>query len=249
MNPSKLLTYLFVGLSLAAAVPSQTKAESFKPDDQVIFDLSAEGWVTTQSALVTLQVESAVNSSNSGTMRSSMAQAVENVVKAEWKLTAFNRMQDQTGLERWSATYEARIPENQLNNLSEKAKSNSKAGMQITVANIDFTPTLEEKQAVMSKLRQQIYKQANEQLAALVSVIPEKSYRISVINFTNEPVTNGYGGGRMMKHAQFRSAEADMVASAPKMMESPAERSVKLTTRARVILASSAATTPTTTKP
>lgn len=87
-------------------------------------------------------------------------------------------------MERWSATFEARIAENMLGGLNEKAKQLSKAGMQLMVNDMDFSPTLDETQAVYGQLRTQIYKNANEQLTALNAAIPGRSYRIASINFT-----------------------------------------------------------------
>ncbi len=86
-----------------------------------------------------------------------MTKAVNNLAKADWRLTSFNRSEDQTGLERWSATFEARLPETDLNGLAETAKKISKAGMQLTIADIDFSPTLEEMETARAGLRTQVY--------------------------------------------------------------------------------------------
>jgi hypothetical protein len=142
---------LLFAIALLSSFTASARAEDFKPDDQVVFDLSSETWVTTKSARVFLSVEAAVTASNAGAMRTSMMKAVNDVVKADWKLTSFGRSQDQTGMERWSAQFEARVPENDLNNLSDNAKKNSKAGMQITVGGVDFSPTLEERQAAITR--------------------------------------------------------------------------------------------------
>jgi uncharacterized protein YggE len=155
-------------------------------EDHVMLDLSAEDWVTTKTAHVTVNVEAAVNSTNAGTARGEMLKSVNDLVKTDWRLTAFNRSEDQTGLERWSATFEARVPEAQLSGLGEAVKKLSKAGMQLSVGNIDFSPTLEEMESARAALRTQIYKQAGEQLAALNTAIPGRNYRIALINFTGE---------------------------------------------------------------
>jgi len=178
---SALALVLFLALS-----PVSAHAEGVKPDDTVSFDLSAESWVSTKSAQVTLNVAAAVSSSNAGSTRTNMAKAVDDVVKADWRLTSFNRMQDPTGMERWSASYEARIPENNLNGLAEKAKALSKTGMQLTIGQIDFSPTLEETQTALSQLRTEIYKQANEQLTTLNTSIPARGYRIASITFNGQ---------------------------------------------------------------
>ena len=219
-------------LILALTLNFAAKAEEYKPDDSVVFNLSAESWVTTKTARVTLSVEAAVSSNTAGTMRADMTKAVNDMVKADWRLTSFNRSEDTTGLERWSAQYEARVPENELNGLNDKAKKSSKAGMQIIVTDVNFTPTLEENQAAENALRTQIYKLANEQLAALNGAIAGRNYRIAKIDF----VGGMQGGGRppMMRTMSAKFAETNELAqdSMPAM-----ERSEKLVLTARVVLA------------
>lgn len=234
---------LLIALTVCAS-PSSVRAEDIRPDDMVMFDLAAESWVSTKSAKVTLAVEAAVSGNTAGTMRPAMAKAINDVVKADWRLTSFNRSQDSTGMERWSAFYEARIPENELNNLSENAKKNSKPGMQVTVSNIDFSPTLEETQATVAQLRAQIYKQATEQLAVLNTAMTGRTYRISMIDFTGmEGMTpmmapmNRKGGIRTMAAMAMAGANDSMSAEM-----APMERSEKLTLNARVVLATTAPT-------
>lgn len=206
------------------------QADDVKPDDMVIFTLSAEDWVTTQTARVTVGVEAAVTAASTGTARADMQKAVNDLAKGDWRLITFNRSQDQTGMERWSAQYEARLPEAQLGGLNESAKKASKPGMQVTVYNIDFSPTLDERQAVQNQLRARIYKMANEQLATLNTILGGRNYRIAMIDFS------GYGAPQPMM------AKAEMLRSmaAPVAMDAAGgeamERSEKATISARVVL-------------
>ncbi len=225
---------LFVAALFSVALP--VRAEEPKPDDQVVFNLSAENWVVTKTARVSLNVEAAVTAGTSGTMRESMVKAVNAVVKADWRLVSFNRSQDQTGMERWSAQFDARINENELNGLNESAKKNSKAGMQITVANIDFSPTLEETQAALAQVRAQIYKQANDQLTALNGALPGRGYRIAMIDFSGDspvPMAVYNRSPRAMMAMAKGGVGMDMAESAPSSME----RAQKLIVTARVVFA------------
>lgn len=213
-------------------------AEEAKPDDQVVFSLAAENWVTTKTARVSLGVEAAVTSNTAGTMRAAMNKAVNDIVKADWRLVAFNRSQDQTGMDRWSASFEARVPENELNNLNENAKKASKAGMQVTVNGVDFSPTMEEMQAAYALLRTQIYKQANDQLAALNTALPGRNYRIALIDFVGgdmvpSPIRTMKTLARPMMMEMAAKGAADMGGNMP-----PMEKSEKVELTARVILAS-----------
>jgi hypothetical protein len=228
---------LFLAALLAFCLPSMAQAEGFKPDDRVMFDLSAEDWVTTKTARVIANVEAAVQGNTAGTIRAAMAKALDDLLKIEWRLIAFNRNQDQTGMERWSATFEARVPETMLAGINENAKKVSKPGMQVSVNNIDFSPTLEEMQAAIVGVRAKIYKMANEQLAALNAAMPGRTYRIALINFTPEAEDNVAPAMPMVLRGMAR-AKTMMAESAPDAMPMPPmEKSEKITQTARIVMA------------
>lgn len=223
-------------LLLTALTCTNAGAAEPRPDDRVTLSLAAESWVNTKTANVTVSVEAAMSGAQAGAMRGSMLKAVTDLAKGDWRLTGMNRSQDQTGMERWSALFEARLPEADLNGLSDKAKKASKPGMQLTVQTIDFTPTLEEMQAAQSQLRTQIYKMAAEQLASLNSTLAGRSYRISAIEFQSEamPVPRmamHAKNARLMTMAMGASVEADAAASAPM------EKAEKLTLIAQIVFA------------
>jgi len=232
----------FVVFALLLSFSAQAQ-EAVRPDDQVVFDLAAENWVTTQSARVVLNIEAAVTAENAGALRTTMSKVVASVAKADWRLTTFARSQDQTGMERWSAQYEARLSEAQLNGLADDAKKNSKAGMQITVDSIDFSPTLEERQATLSLTRAQIYKQADDQLALLNKTLPGRAYRIAMIDFTD-------GGASQLRANAFSKAVRPMLAMARSAANdesaAPMEKAEKVTLTARVIFAAAQSLPPTT---
>ncbi len=175
-------------LSLAALLFSAAPVlaeEDFKPDDRVSFMLSTEGWATTTTARVVVSVDAAVSGAAAGNARADMQKAVGNIAKADWRLTDFSRSQDTTGLERWNASFEARIPESELGGIHDAAKKASKAGMQLTVQEVAFDPTLAEVETVKAKLRADLYKQANDQLGTINVAIPGRQYRITAIDFMN----------------------------------------------------------------
>ncbi len=230
-------------LLLGSLIATPAFAESdVKPDDTVMFRLSVEDWVTTQTARVLVNVEAAVSGNSAGTMRDDMMKAVNNMVKTDWRLTSFNRMEDQTGLERWSAVFESRVPEASLNGLNDQAKKASKAGMQLTVQHIEFTPTLAERQAADSRLRAHIYKLANEQLAELNKAMPDRKYRIGMINFLPNTPMNYGGRQKTMRAAAPMMAEAAMDSVGG---GAPMEQSEKAVVNATVVLAAEAPQTPT----
>jgi uncharacterized protein YggE len=177
-------TTLCLAALLCSTAPARAE-ETYKPDDRVSFMLSTEGWATTTTARVVVSVDAAVTGAAAGNARADMQKAVGSVAKADWRLTDFSRSQDPTGLERWNASFEARIPEGELGGIHDSAKKASKAGMQLTVQDVAFDPTMAETESVKAKLRADLYKQANDQLGTLNATIPGRQYRITAIDFMN----------------------------------------------------------------
>jgi uncharacterized protein YggE len=231
----KILSFIVLAILSLLSFAAQAQEVPRPQDDRITFDLSAEDWVTTKTAHVIITVEAAVSGNNAGSMRADMAKAVNDLAKSDWRLTSFNRSQDQTGLERWSANFETRLPENQLNGLGDTAKKASKAGMQLTVNDIDFSPTIAEMEAARAAVRTQIYKDANDQLAALNAAMPGRTYRISWINFGGDdgasPLPHVMRGPVAMGMMMKSNASADAAAS------QPMERAEKVTLTAHVVYA------------
>ncbi len=218
--PALLTVFLLAPQAFAQELP--------KPDDRVAFEIAAEDWVTTKTARVTVNVEAAVSGASAGSMRADMMKSVGSLAAGEWRLVGFNRSQDQTGLERWSASFESRLPETALGGLNDNAKKSSKAGMQLSVADIDFSPTLDEVETVRSNLRTALYKKAADQLTALNSALPGRNYRIAAIEFGGEE--GGMPMPRMLKAMPMAmSTNADAAA--------PVERSEKIKIVAHIALA------------
>ncbi len=187
-----------------------------KPDDVVSVNLMTEGWVQAKAARIMVSVNAAVVGDKASGTRDAMIKAVSDLApKTEWRLTSFNRGQDQTGIEQWSATFEARLPEAELGGIHQKAKAASKAGMQLAVQDIDFTPTLAEFEAVRAELRKTLLSQASKELDSVNAAYPDRNFRISQITF---------GGARpvmqpqvmMMKRGMAMASEAS---PSPMMME------------------------------
>jgi len=242
MTPRTLVVLTFL---LMSVLPAHAD-DGTKPDDEVSFNLSAEEWVTTKTARVVLNVQAAVNASNAGSMRSDMIKAVNEIAKTDWRMTDFSRTQDQTGMDRWSVSFEARLPENDLNSMTDKAKKASKAGMQISVDNMDFSPSLDEMEASRAALRLRLFKEAGEQLSALNTALPGRTYRISSITFDMPSHSPAFRRGQskgMMERASMAMAPAPIASND---MGSGASVSQKLVVSAHVIYAAlPPVTTPT----
>jgi hypothetical protein len=171
-------------LLLALLVPVAAMADEPKPDDIISVNLSTEGWVQASAARVMVAVNAAVVGEKAGSTRDAMIKAVQLFSpKADWRLTSFNRSQDPTGLEQWYAVFEARLPESDLGGIHEKAKAASKAGMQLSIQSIDFTPTLTEVEAVRGTMRKTLMAMATKEMEAVNAAYPTRQFRIAQISF------------------------------------------------------------------
>lgn len=202
-------------LLAALLLPSFALAgEDPKPDDVIAVNLSSEGWVQAKAARVTVSVNAAVVGEKASSTRDAMIKAVSDLAaKTEWRLTSFNRSQDQTGIEQWYAVFEARLPESELGGIQQKAKAASKTGMQLAVQNVDFSPTLAEFEAVRAQIRKDLMAQATKELESVNAAYPDRKFRISQISF------GGAGGGIMQPQVMMmkRSMAAMADAAAPQM--------------------------------
>jgi hypothetical protein len=195
--------------------------------DQVVLDLTAEDWVGTETARVTVSADAAATGTDAGTQRADLLKAIDGLAPdADWRIVSFDRSTDQAGLERWRAVTEARLAENALGGLAEKARQASRPGLQLRISSIEFTPTLGETEAVRARLRDEIYGKAASELKALEQNFPGRKFRMSNIDFMDQPP---------MPYA--RKTREDMQ---PMATAAPADGTVnvseKLVMRARVIL-------------
>jgi hypothetical protein len=198
--------------------------------DQVVLDLTAEDWVGTETARVTVSTDAAATGTDAGTQRADLLKAIDGLAPdAEWRIVSFDRSTDQAGLERWRAVAEARLAENALGGLADKARQASRPGLQLRIASIEFTPTLGETEAVRGRLRAEIYGKAASELKALEQSFPGRKFRMGNIDFVDQPPM-----------AYARKTREDMqqpmaMAAAP-AQDGSVNVSEKLVMRARVIL-------------
>ncbi|QQR69343.1 MAG: hypothetical protein IPI58_01275 [Alphaproteobacteria bacterium] len=241
MSQRKMPVLLLSAMLLAAA-PMTGHAEVIvadKQDDQITLPISVEGWVVSKTARVMVNVSMAVEGGKAGSARDAMSKAVQGLAQGEWRPVGFSRSQDNTGLERWDVQYETRLQESVLGGIHDRAKSASKAGMQISVGGIDFSPTLEEMEATKLELRRKLYARAQQELEAANASLPGRSYRIAEMGF------EGLSGGAMMargarammmKSMSASDESAPMMAAAPAPSGSDMSTSQRLTMSANLVL-------------
>jgi predicted secreted protein len=178
------LSLALVALPLSVTpAAAQERAAGFPPlQDQVVLQLSVEDWVQTQTARVTLEVNAAIQGGDAGKVRDEMVAASKKVAAGDWRIIHFDRSADASGLERWTASLEARLAEKDLGGIADRAKQGSRPGLQVTVGNVDFTPTLAETETARSRLRETLYKRVTEELGRLNAVAGDRKFRIARID-------------------------------------------------------------------
>lgn len=213
----------------AGGLPAATVVMPPPVMDEVTLQLSAEDWVTTETARVEVVIEATATETGTDAgdgMRDELLTAATSLAPdAEWRIVTFDRFSDPSGLERSRAVAETRLPENGLGGLAGKARQASRPGLQVRIGQIEFTPQLAETETVRKRLRAEIYARVGEEIQALQAAFPQRSYRVGSIRFldTREP----------MPVAMMARAEAAPMAAGAKM---PAGVSEKLRVNADVVL-------------
>jgi hypothetical protein len=105
--------------------------------------------------------------------------------------------------------------------------------MQMTVGDIDFSPTLDETESARAALRTHILKDAGEQLTALNAALPGRSYRIAQITF--EP--DAFSAPRPIRSRPMIAMASAALAPAPSDSGQTQDHSQKLVLRAHIVYA------------
>ncbi len=175
--------------------------------NKVLLQLQTQQWVTTKTALVNVNINAAVAGKGIDLLQTEiMRKLTELSDKGEWHLVSFDRQLDKSGLESMQLVAQARLPQPELANLRDKAKSISKPGETLTIDTIQFTPSDEEFQQAMISLRNNLYQQVKAEIDALNKIYPDQKYYLHQIDFISIgqpvlPVANNnmmltkFGGG------------------------------------------------------
>lgn len=151
--------------------------------------LSAEQWVTSKTALVTVGVNAGISDSRVEKLQEEVLKKLNDISnQGEWHIVSLDRTQDQSGLEKIQMIAQARLPNSALSVLRDKAKKISKPGETYAVDNIQFTPSEDEFRAANIELRNNIYQQAKAEIDRLNKVLPDQKYYIHNIDFSGNVV-------------------------------------------------------------
>lgn len=222
---------LIIAAQLFYSVPVLARPKPFNQSlDRVEFDLSAEQWVATNTARVTVQVNASLNDEQLASAQHDTLQTLQKLNQsAEWHITQFDRQPGKSGLEQLTVLAETRLPEVALTGLRAKAKTASQPGRAVKIVDIEFTPSDREMEQARSALREQIYQDANAELARLNKVYPGQRFRVHQIEFEGARPIVSMARNKVMLLATESSASV-----APTLSVNN-----KLTVTARIVLAAS----------
>ena len=154
-------------------------------DDEVVLALEVEDWVETKTATVHVAADLAVESGRFGAARQELVSTLQGFgAGAEWRIVDFGKLGDDAGFERWRLVAEARVSEATLADLAGKTKDATKPGRALSVASIDYSPTVAEREAVVDRLRARVYGRVAREIVALNSAFGNRTFRIRMIDFT-----------------------------------------------------------------
>lgn len=154
--------------------------------NKITLQLSAEQWVTTKTALVTVGVNAAVSDAGIEKIQEEVLQKLKGISdQGDWHITSYQRSPTPSGLESLQLSAQARLPSNALANLRDKAKNLSKSGETFTIDDIQFIPSMSEMRDTNISLRNDIYQQVKEEIARIAKLYPEQKYFVHEVNFIN----------------------------------------------------------------
>jgi hypothetical protein len=152
--------------------------------NQITLQVTAEQWVPTKTALVSVGVNAAVNDSALETIQDALLRKLNTVSSlGEWHIISYERSLDKSGLEHLQITAQARLPMAALTGIRDKVKSVSKPGETFSVDDIQFTPSMQELRDANTALRNDIYQQVKDELARISKLYPEQKYYVHEVNF------------------------------------------------------------------
>lgn len=195
-------TFSFAGSSKYSHFP-------YPPLNRIHFQLSAEQWVTTKTALVTIGVDASLNQKGMDDMQQQVNDSLQTLATGvTWQMTDYERNEDASGLERVHIEEQARLTSDQLTNIRTKTDTLSKPGIKYSVSDIQFTPSLADIQASQDALRAKLYMQIKQEMDLLDKTY-DQEFHVHNLQF--------YSGDTppMPVPAQGNGAQYKMLVAAP----------------------------------
>jgi hypothetical protein len=200
----------FVGiLTLMASTHVATASDVIPPPlvlDKIVFQVSAKQWVTTQTALLHVNINVTLTNADLVRARGDIMISLNKIAKGEWHLVEFARSQDSSGMEKLYVQAQVRVDQAALTDIYQNAKSVSMPGAKYEVSGVEFKPSLEETQTVRTKVREQLYQQVNQEISRMNKAYPNQNYSVSNLIFEE--------GGDVIQPRAYQAKEMNTMAAA-----------------------------------
>ena len=175
-----LMATLLMGFTLNVYASELTPAL-----DTISFQLSAERWVETQSAMLRMTVHATLAHSDIVRVRNNIMEKLQHIAKGQWHVTNFTRSQDSSGLETLTVKAEARVNPSVLTDVYQLADKSSKPGESYQVTSIEFKPSLAEINTQKNKLRHNLYQQINNEIQLINKQYKNQQYSLYQLVLTD----------------------------------------------------------------
>lgn len=158
------------------------------PMSNVSMDLTAEEFITSESAKVIFSATLALTDPNIDSKAEVISAARRLHESDNWYVTGVYRQEDASGIEVVTYTLALRVAENLVNQIKASIKEINRAGLKFTLTDIDYTPTQAQIEEGNKALRSKVYAKANEELEILNNATAQKEsdekWVIGTINFS-----------------------------------------------------------------
>ena len=154
------------------------------PMDTVHLEFAVEEWLNSGTAEVTIDIDASIEGAEGlelrQTIKDSLAEILPNV---EWRFSRVNRSRDRTGRENWQIGAQARVEEEQLNDLSGRCKKLGAVGLQFRVGYVDYSPTKKAIEELNRTLRAKSNVLVSDELVIRGTELTQRNWRVSSIQY------------------------------------------------------------------
>ena len=190
-------------LMLTPALSAGADERYEEVQDQIILNVTKEGWVTTKSARVYVNFDITQQQETASQLKNQIMESLKKLApEPAWHITSSRESKDRTGLNRWNVSAEARIAEKSISGLSDRAEQAGRPGFKIRISQVDFSPSLAETQKLMGDLRREIYTEARAEADRLNTALPGRKYRVWMVDFSGHGQIPTRAPVQMMAKAQ-----------------------------------------------
>lgn len=154
------------------------------PMDTVNLEFAVEEWLNSGTAEVTIDIDASIEGAEGLELRQTIKDSLAEIIPdVEWRFSRVNRSRDRTGRENWQIGAQARVEEEQLNDLSGKCKKLGAVGLQFRIGYVDYSPTKEAIEELNRGLREKINNLITLELYNLAAELPDRVWRVSSVQY------------------------------------------------------------------